>query len=133
MSFLDSLENNLKALESQEDRDPEKRRRDLEAREVERAAARLLSPHIELLKNGPFTQSLLSTARTLGHSLRTFIDTTWIGTTLRLDVRGRRLELRPTNEGILTVYLEDGREVRTERLDPSISAETLLKGWLECA
>ena len=133
MSFLDSLENNLKTLETQDDRDPERRRRDMEARAAERETARLLSPHVEMLKNGPFTQSLLSTSRTLGHSLRTFIDTTWIGTTLRLQVRAHRLELRPTNQGILAVYIEDGEEVRTEPLDRTVPAETLLRRWLEIA
>ena len=133
MSFLDSLENNLKTLETQDDRDPERRRRDMEARAMEAETARLLAPHVDMLKNGPFTHSLLSTARTLGHSLRTFIDTTWIGTTLRLQVRAHRLELRPTNQGIIAVYIEDGEEVKTEPLNLSESAETLLRRWLDVA
>ena len=39
MSFLDSLENNLKALESIEERDPEQVKRNNERREAERAAS----------------------------------------------------------------------------------------------
>ena len=51
MSFLDNLENNLKALESREEKDPEKVRRDQERREAERNAALLRAPHVEALKN----------------------------------------------------------------------------------
>jgi hypothetical protein len=131
MSFLDSLENNLKTLEKQEDRDPEKKRRDMEARAAEVEAARLLAPHVDTLKNSPYTHSLLSTARTLGHSLRTFIDTTWIGTTLRLQVRVHRLELRPTPEGIVAVFIEEGDEIKSEPLNMSEPAEALLRRWLE--
>lgn len=130
MSFLDSLENNLKALESQEERDPEKRKRDIEARQAERDAAVLLAPHVETLKTGPYTQQLLSAARTTGHRLRTFVDIAWIGTTLRLDARARRLELRPTPEGIVAVYLQDGQELRAEPLDLSGSPEELIQRWL---
>ena len=39
MSFLDNLENNLKALESREEKDPEKVKRDQERREADRNAA----------------------------------------------------------------------------------------------
>ena len=131
MSFLDSLENNLKALESQEERDPEKRKRDLEARQAERDAALLVAPHVETLKSGPYTQQLLSAARTIGHRLRTFVDIAWIGSILRLDARARRLELRPTPEGILAVYMQDGQELRSELLDLSGNPEEFVRRWLE--
>lgn len=131
MSYLDNLENSLKALESQEERDPEKRKRDLEAREAEREAALLLAPHVETLKNGPFTHQLLSAARTIGHGLRIFVDIVWIGTTLRLEARGRRLELRPTATGIQAVYLADGQQLSAQPLDLSASAEDLIRRWLQ--
>lgn len=131
MSFLDSLENNLKALESLEERDPEKRKRDLEARQAERDEALRVAPHVEALKSGPYTQQLLSAARATGHRLRTFVDIAWIGTTLRLDARSRRLELRPSAEGIVAVYLLDGQELRTELLDLAGSPEELILRWLE--
>lgn len=131
MSFLDSLENNLKALESQEERDPGKRKRDIEAREAERDAALLIAPHAEALKSGPYTQQLLSAARTTGHRLRTFVDINWIGCTLRLDARTSRLELRPSPEGILAVYFQDGQELRIEPLDLAGNPEDLIKRWLE--
>lgn len=131
MSFLDSLENNLKALESQEERDPEKRKRDLEARQAERESALAIAPHRETLKSGPYTQRLLSATRTTGHRLRTFVDIAWIDSILRLDARGRRLEFRPTAQGIVAVYIEGGRETRTEPLDLNADPEALIAGWLE--
>lgn len=131
MSFLDSLENNLKALESQEQRDPEARKRELEARQADRDTALLLAPHVETLKSGPYTQQLLSAARTTGHRLRTFVDIAWIGSTLRLDARARRLELRPTPQGILAVYLEGGAELRVEPLDLAGDPADLIRHWME--
>ncbi len=130
MSYLDNLENNLKALESQEQRDPEKRKLELEAREAERANALLLAPHVETLKNGPFTHQLLSAARTIGHGLRIFVDIVWIGTTLRLEARGHRLELRPATTGIQVVRLANGAEISAGPLDRSASPEDLIRGWL---
>lgn len=130
MSFLDNLENNLKALESQEERDPEKRKSDLEAREAERARALLLAPHVETLKNGPFTHQLLSAARSVGHGLRIFVDIVWIGTTLRLEARGRRLEFRPALDGILIVQVANGEDISSAALDLSSNPEDLIRRWL---
>lgn len=130
MSFLDNLENNLKALESQEERDPEKRKRDLDARQAERERALLLAPNAETLKNGPFTHQLLSAARSVGHGLHIFVDIVWIGTTLRLEARGRRLEFRPTLEGILVVHVAGGEEVSAAALDLSSNPEDLIRRWL---
>ena len=130
MSFLDNLENNLKALESQEERDPEKRKSDLVAREAERERALKLAPQVETLKNGPFTHQLLSAARSVGHGLRIFVDIVWIGTTLRLEARGRRLEFRPALDGILIVQVADGEEISSAALDLSSNPEDLIRRWL---
>ena len=130
MSYLDNLENSLKALESQEQRDPEKRKFELEAREAERKNALLLAPHVETLKNGPFTHQLLSAARTIGYGLRIFVDIVWIGTTLRLEARGHRLELRPTPDEIQVVRLVNGVEASAAPLDLSASPEGLIRDWL---
>ncbi len=130
MSYLDNLENNLKALESQEQRDPEKRKLELQAREAERENALLLAPHAETLKNGPFTHQLLSAARSLGHGMRIFVDIVWIGTTLRLEARGSRLELRPTPQGIHVVQLANGVKISAGPLDLSAPPEDLIRGWL---
>ena len=70
MSFLDNLENNLKALESQEEKDPEKVQRDRERREADRNRALLRAPHVEALKNSAFTSQLLTECRTIGHGQR---------------------------------------------------------------
>jgi hypothetical protein len=66
MSFLDNLENNLKALENQEEKNPEKVKRDQERREAERSSALLRAPHATALKNSEFTSQLLTKCRTIG-------------------------------------------------------------------
>ena len=95
MSFLDNLENNLKSLESAEQNRDEAERRG-RARENERAEALAAAPYAEELKKGPFAAELLKQAARIGFSMRTKVHIAWIGTTLRLEARDRRLELRPT-------------------------------------
>jgi len=68
MSYLDNLENNLKALENLEEKDPEKLKRDQQKREAERNAALARAPHAEALKQSPFTMELLTQCRTIGHA-----------------------------------------------------------------
>ncbi len=130
MSFLDNLENNLKSLETQEEgkESAERQQRD---REIQRANAKAAAPFAEQLKDGPYTAELLRQTTRVGHSLRTMIRATWLGTTLRLEARDRKLELRPTASGIAAVYLESNQELRREMLDLNGSPEQLLRGWLE--
>jgi hypothetical protein len=130
MSFLDNLENNLKSLESQED-GKESAERQHRERENRRANAQAVAPFAEQLKDGPYTAELLKQAARVGHSLRVMVRATWLGTTLRLEARERKLELRPTPDGISAVYLENNTEVRTEPLDLKGSPEQLLRAWLE--
>src|SRR5580698_10953774 len=135
MSFLDNLENNLKALENQEERDPEKVKRDRDRREADRSAALLRAPHVEALKKSPFTSDLLTQCRTLGnqgvHGQRVLVQFTWIGENLRLDARTKRLELIPTAEGIVAVFSVDGVETAREPVDPqSADAAALARRWL---
>src|ERR1700691_2602174 len=113
MSFLDNLENNLKSLESQED-GKESAERSQRAREAEKASAQAAAPWAEELKKGPFTAELLKQAALIGFSLRLKVHVAWLGTTLRLEARERRLELRPTPAGVIAAYLENGVETRTE-------------------
>jgi hypothetical protein len=108
MSFLDNLENNLKALENLDERDPEKVRRDQERREAEKSAELLRAPHVEALKKSAFTSELLTQCRTIGHGQRVLVRFTWIGENLRLDAGPKRLELIPTTEGIKAVFSESG-------------------------
>ena len=131
MSFLDNLENNLKALENREEKDPEKVKRDQERREAERNAALLRAPHVEALKNSAFTSELLAQCRTIGHGQRVLVQFTWIGESLRLDARSKRMELTPTTEGITVVFWEDGVETGRATADPrSDDAAALARRWL---
>lgn len=129
MSFLDNLENNLKSLESSEQGkdDAERAHR---ARENERAQAHAVAPFAEELKQSPYTAELLKQAARVGFSLRTKVHVAWLGTTLRLEARDKRLELRPTCQGIVAAYIENGRETRTEPCDLTSSPEALVRQWL---
>src|SRR5450631_1336756 len=129
MSFLDDLENNLKALESSEQGkdDAERAHR---RREEERAEAQAVAPYAEQLKHSPYTGELLKQAARVGFSLRTKIHIAWLGSTLRLEARDKRLELRPTPEGIVAGYIENGQETRTEPCDLTGSPEDLVRQWL---
>jgi len=129
MSFLDNLESNLKSLESREEgKDAAEQQR--RVRERERADTQAAAPYAEELKKGPFTAELLKQAARVGFEKRTKVHIAWLGSTLRLEARERRLELRPTGSGIQAVYLEDGRETRTEPLDWKTSAEDFVRRWL---
>jgi hypothetical protein len=129
MSFLDNLENNLKSLESREEgnESADQQRR---ARERDRAQAQASAPFADELKKGPFTAELLKQSARVGFEKRTKVHVAWLGSTLRLEARDRRLELRPTADGVVAVYLEDGREVRSEPLDLTGSAEAFIRAWL---
>jgi len=59
VSFLDDLENNLKALESRDEKDPEARAREAAAREAPRLVAQI-APRAEALDNGPFNADPLA-------------------------------------------------------------------------
>ena len=129
MSFLDNLENNLKSLESQEE-GKESAERQQRAREQQRANAQAIAPYAEQLKQSPFTAALLTQAARVGHSMRTKVHVAWLGTTLRLEARDLRLELRPTAHGIVAVYLENGQEKQTHPLDLESDPATLVRQWL---
>jgi len=131
MSFLDNLENNLNALERQEEKDPEKMKRDRERREADRSAALLRAPHAEALKHSPFTMELMTHCRTIGHAQRVLVQFTWLGENLRLDAKTKRMELVPTPEGITAVLTLDGVETGREIVNPqSDDAMALARRWL---
>ena len=131
MSFLDNLENNLKALENREEKDPEKIRRDQERHEAERAEARARAPYAEALKNSAFTSEFLTQCRAVGHGQRVLVKFTWIGETLRLDAQSKRLELIPTGEGILAVSSSGGQELNRSVLDLNTAdPAALARSWL---
>jgi hypothetical protein len=132
MGFLDNLESNLKSLESHEERGAAHDRGHRQ-RERERAASQAAAPFAEQLRKGSYTQELLTQATRVGFGMRVKVHIVWLGTTLRLEARNRRLELRPTPQGIFAVYLEDNRETRSVPLDQSGSPENLVREWLAAA
>lgn len=127
MSFLDNLESNLKNLES---RDEKESQRDHERREAESKAARAAAPYAEQLRESVFTKELLNRATSLGFAKRVKVHIAWLGTTLRLEAREKKLELRPMPEGVSAVFLENGREMRTEPVDLNGDPERLAREWL---
>ena len=131
MGYLDNLENNLKALENQEQRDPEKVKREQERREAERTAALQRAPHADALKNSPFTSELLTQCRAIGHGQRVLVQFTWLGETLRLDAKEKRLLFAPTAEGITAVFSVNGEVTERAIVDPSKDdPAALAKRWL---
>ena len=130
MSFLDNLENNLKSLESQEE-GKESAERAQRARETAKANSQAAAPWAEELKKGPFTAELLKQAARIGFAMRLKVHVAWLGTTLRLEARDRRLELRPTAAGVVAAYLENGVETRSEPLDFEGDAADLVRRWLD--
>jgi len=94
MGFLDNLENTLKNAERGAEREDAKSNSASRAEEL--AALRAAAPNAEVLKKGQWTQDLLTQAVTIGHGLRMRVGMAWIGTTLRLEAKEKRLDLQPT-------------------------------------
>jgi hypothetical protein len=130
MGFLDNLENSLKGLESQGERDGSERLRQEEERNRRAAEA----PWADQLRRSEFTRKLFDDAASAGHRLRTKIYIAWLDTTLRLEARGRRLELRPSPNGIEAVFIPeplDGPATETvRRLALDTDPADLLREWL---
>ena len=134
MSFLDNLENNLKALESREEIDPETVKRQQSQREAERAEAMRRAPFEQALKSSAFAGDLIAACRRLGHGKRVMVRPTWLDSMLRLEARlddaDQRLELRPTGEGVKAVFLRDGQEVSSEAVDLAANAADLAARYI---
>ena len=128
MGFLDNLEDSLKNLEG---RDESSGQRDRELREAGSDAARAAAPFAELLRESPFTAGLLEHATRLGYAKRVKVHIVWLGTTLRLEARDKKLDLKPTPDGVVAAFIEDGREVRNSRVDFNGNPETLAREWLD--
>ena len=124
MSYSDNLENTLKALEGRDQSGPEDRRQ----RDKDRAAAIEAAPWAEKLKTGPWTAELMKQAARLGHERRTKIFIAWMGQSLKLEAKERKLELRPTPHGIEALYRDPERK---EKVDLDGSAEQFLRNWLD--
>ena len=126
MSFLDNLENSLKNLESRDERDPNAASR----RSEERARTMAIAPWAVQLKDSEFTKVLLEKAAQTGHRLRTKIYIAWLDTTLRLEAKGRKLDLEPTAEGIRANFLEPNGEASHKNVDLNADPGELLRDWL---
>lgn len=100
MSFLDNLENNLKALEGRDEGGIDERaRRDADLKQAKAAA-----PWADKLKSSSWTKNLMGIATRAGYERRIKVNLIWIGTSLRLEARGQRLELRPVPDGVRAVF-----------------------------
>src|SRR3984885_7680866 len=131
MSFLDNLENNLKALESQEEKDPQAQARKAAQREAARSAALEIAPYAEALRQGPFKDGLLTACRDIGHRQRILVRPVWVDSTLRLEAGARKLELRPTSSGVLAVFFEGGIERESTPVDLSSDPVKLAEKWFK--
>ncbi len=126
MSFLDNLENNLKALEGREQGGLE----DQKSRDVVRNRALAVAPWAERLKHAEWTKTLLTDVTRAGYLRRTKVALIWIGTTLRLEARGHKLELRPTPNGITAVFIHQGEESRAVLVDLDTPPTGLINVWM---
>jgi hypothetical protein len=129
MSFLDNLENSLKSLESSEEA-AESRLREQDRRQSERSRALATAPWAEKLKHAPFTALLLKQATAAGFKMRAKVYISWIGSNLRLEARGHKLELQPTGEGILALFSGEGIEPHTQPVNLEGDPEPLVQQFL---
>jgi hypothetical protein len=130
MSFLDNLENNLKALESRTERDPASLAREAAAREAARSMALEIAPYAEALRNGPFKDGLLTACRNIGHRRRVLVRPIWVDSTLRLEAGSKKLELRPTPSGVLAVFFEGATEQESMPIDLASDPVKMAEKWL---
>ncbi len=126
MSFLDNLENSLKSLESLEERDPNVGKR----RDDERARTLAAAPWADRLKNSNYTKDLFDKAALAGHRIRVKVYMAWVDTALRLEAKGRALELRPTPGGVIAEYVDPEGQTISQPVDLEGSPDELLGKWL---
>jgi hypothetical protein len=132
MSFLDNLENSLKSLESSEEA-AESRQREHDRRQSERARTLATAPWAEKLKSAPFTAALLKQATAAGFQVRAKVYISWIGTSLRLEAKGRKLELQPMSDGIQALFSGEGLEPYSQPVNLEGDPDSLVKEFLKAA
>lgn len=125
MSFLDNLEDNLKALEGRDAGLDDTRRR-----ESERERVLAVAPWAERLKHEPYAEALMRETTLAGRQRRIKVNLAWIETTLRLEARGHRLELRPTADGVVAVFLSDAVEAGRKPIDLAGDPRDLTGEWM---
>jgi len=121
VSFLDNLEDNLKALESLEKGGLDSNGR----REAERARAIAAAPWAERLKNAAYVRTLMRDLTRAGFARRMKVNFVWLGTTLRVEARDQRLELEPTPGGVVAVFPD-----RRVAVDLEGTPDALMQEWL---
>ena len=122
MSFLDNLENNLKALEAQDQGGVDDRKR----REAEKNQALAAAPWAEKLKSSPYVAKLMRDVTRAGFSRRMKVNIVWIGRTLRLEALEQRMELQPSARGIEAVIGD-----RRIPVDLESDPDKLIITWME--
>lgn len=131
MSFLDNLENNLKNMESREERGTNVNR-EQQKRESQKAQSRAIAPYAEQLRKSSFTTELLNEAARIGYGFRTKVYMTWIDNTLRLDAREHRLELKPTPDGVKAQFFVNNEPKKSESVDlAGANAKALAERWMK--
>jgi hypothetical protein len=98
-------------------------------REAARAIALQITPHAEALRNGPFKDGLLAACRNIGHRKRILVRPVWVDSTLRLEAGAKKLELRPTPNGVLAVFIDGGRELESTLIDLTSDPLELAEKW----
>ena len=126
MGFLDNLEDSLKSLESREERDPN----EAERRNNERGRSIAAAPWADKLRHSQYTKDLLDQSVVAGHRIRAKVYMAWIEGTLRLEARGRTLELVPTADGITGKYTNGSGETTEKAVDLNGNPQALLDEWL---
>jgi hypothetical protein len=126
MGFLDNLENSLKSLETQDERDPNEHQK----RQDQRAQAVAIAPWADQLKTSDWTLKLFDSAAAAGHRIRAKVYMAWFENTLRLEARTRVMEVRPTTDGIIAEYERPDGERVVEPVNLNSNPEELLSKWL---
>jgi len=121
MSFLDNLENNLKAMESHEASGLDDRKR----RELERERSIASAPWAERLKKSPYVGKLMRDLTRAGFPRRMKMNFVWIGRALRIEAVDQRLELQPTPGGVDAVFADRRIPINLDAEPDSLIAEWL--------
>jgi hypothetical protein len=121
MSFLDNLENNLKALESTESDGLEDQKR----REANKRDAIAAAPWAEKLKSSSWVTKFMRDLTRAGFSRRTKINFAWIDRVLRAEALDERLEIVPTPKGVDAVWAD-----KRVPVDLAGEPEKLIQEWL---
>jgi len=130
MGFLDSLEDNMKAMEARGERDTAGLRRQQEEQDRAADAARAAAPWAMKLRTSAFTDELMAACRAAGHQKRIPVRITWIDSTLRFDAREAGMELQPGPDGIRVVFFAEGQETGADNVDLDGDAAALARRWL---